>query len=682
MFNLKNRREFVNNKRANYMRASKSGDKRRRIYTAILIAILLVVTFCAGCGAKSPVENASEDEDSIIRRETAEILASMSLEQKIEQMIMPAFRSYKSDNEKQVTEVDDYIRDFIKNHRLGGVILFSENISGRSQTAAFNKALQEANAEGGSPTGLLIAVDQEGGSITRITMGCQTPGNMALGASDEANAASAGTLIGEELFVQGFNMDFAPVLDVNVNPSNPIIGVRSFSDNPERVGQFGKAFLQGLHSANIITTIKHFPGHGDTDTDSHTGLPSIDKTLEQLKECELIPFEMNCEETDLVMTAHIQFPQIEREKYTSKQSGEEITLPATLSKTIITGILRDEMGFHGVITTDAMNMDAIASHFEPLDAARLAINAGVDLLLMPTSMVVEELDSSLSEYVAGIAAMVKSGEISEERIDESAGRIISLKIRNGIMPDKLPAIDPEEAVRVVGSKEHHEREWDIALSGITIVKSDTLPPVSHEEKIALAVPYESEMNSISYGVLEYMEYAKETIGRDYDASGINIICYEEIQEWDLDAFVEGVDVVIGISALYGESELDPNSEDGIYTAFLDKLMAKAHEKGKRFVLISAQLPYDIARFTDADVIMACYSARGMMELPEASDDSEGSEYKAVKAYGPNLPAAIYTALGGNKKTGTLPVDIPRINEDYTYSDEILYERGTGLSYDE
>lgn len=233
------------------------------------------------------------------------------------------------------------------------------------------------------------------------------PGNMALGAADDVNVTKeAASVIGQELAALGINADFAPDVDVNSNPANPIIGIRSFSDDADAVAKHGAAFVRALNDTGVISTLKHFPGHGDTDTDSHTGLPMIDKSYNELKANELVPFKACIEAgSQMIMTAHIQYPQIEKTTYKSVLTGEDIYLPATLSKTIITDILRGDMGYDGVVVTDAMNMDAVAKHFDKFDAAKLAIEAGVDILLMPVDTSSTEGINSLDSYISTLTDM-------------------------------------------------------------------------------------------------------------------------------------------------------------------------------------------------------------------------------------------------------------------------------------
>ena len=234
----------------------------------------------------------------------------------------------------------------------------------------------------------MLAIDQEGGIVYRLGSGTALPGNMAIGATNDPKLAKeAGQIIGRELSALGLNVDFAPVLDTNNNPQNPVIGLRSFSSDPNRVAYLGIPMMKGIQDYNVAVAAKHFPGHGDTAVDSHTGLPLVDKSLAELEKLELLPFKKAMDAgVDLLMTAHIQYPQIEKDQVVSKETGEKIYVPATLSDDILTGLVRKKYGYKGVIVSDAMGMDAIAKNFGEVEAVKMAIKAGVDLVLMPTTL--------------------------------------------------------------------------------------------------------------------------------------------------------------------------------------------------------------------------------------------------------------------------------------------------------
>ncbi len=599
------------------------------------------------------------------------ILHDMTTEEKVEEMLMPDIRfwSEKNGDKAGVTELNTELTDMLKKHKFGGIILFADNIESDQQTAKLTGDLQKAYSTDNDKQKLFIAVDQEGGRVTRIGTGTQMPGNMALGATGDTECAKeAAKIIGSEIKSLGFNMDFAPVMDVNLNPSNPVIGIRSFSDSPEMTADFGCAFTDGLHEAGVISTLKHFPGHGDTHTDSHTGLPNIDKDLDTIRANELIPFDRCLKNgADMVMTAHIQYPEIETETYTSIKDGEEITLPATLSKAVIDGILRKEMGFDGVVITDAMDMAAVSENFSPMDSARLAINGGVDMMLMPVEMHSSEGTKAMEKYISDLVKTVEKGEISESRINESVLRILRLKEKYGLLSET-----PETEKALTGSKENHAKEWEIAEKCVTLLKNeDGLIPVKKGKSSAVIVPYDSQLNSAKYAVQRSIDE-----GVLEKNAVVSVESFEGIPEEDRESFVErtlsGNDVIIAVSALYNSNELDPSLETGWCSKMYDTLIKRAHEEGKKVVVLSAQLPYDAARYGSADAILCCYNARGMSEIP-------GDITGETPQYGPNIPAAIHAVFGGSDITGRLPVSIPELDSKYAYSDRILYERGAGIS---
>ena len=655
----------------------------RKKITALVLLMALALTACQKDRAGTQQEQkqeASEPEISIVvntehtedtqgdEKMIAEVLAGMTLEQKVSQLVMPAIRTWGTDeNAVPVTELNDALKDAIKTYQFGGIILFAQNTADAAQTAQLTTAIQEANAAGDATCALFIGVDQEGGMVARIGDGTQMPGNMALGATgDPSYARKAAGIIGEELSCMGLNVDFAPVLDVNSNPSNPVIGIRSFSDDPKVVAAFGKEYLAGLHEQKVIGAIKHFPGHGDTDTDSHSGLPSIDKSHEELRKLEWIPYQECLGDADMVMTAHIEFPQIEQETSVSKETGEEIFLPATLSQTMITDILREELGFEGVVVSDALEMKAISEHFDKTDAAKRMILAGVDLQLMPVSMRDEQEIAEMGAYLNSIVEAVRSGEIPQEQIDASVTRILRLKQKYGLLSKEAMGAAVSEGIASVGSRQHHKAEWEIASAAVTMPKCEghVLPLAAGSETVVL-IPDESQTLSVAY--------AAEKLQRDGilpSAGLIRAVCYAKRNASEAADLIGNAQNVIGIFALRSQKELDPKSEAGAGSAFLDAAILAAHAKGLPFVLISAQLPYDIARFGDADAILACYNAKGMEELP--------AEGKKNKQYGPNLPAAIYALYSDRMPTGALPVSVPKLADDYSYSDEILYGNGFGI----
>ena len=623
--------------------------------TALFMVLTLLLPGLALCGGTPSPE---------------EILAGMTTEQKVAQVLMPAFY-YRMDEEGKrvgVAQIYPEMEEMLRKYGFGGVIFNLQNAQENAAAARLVDAVQTANASVPGRTQLITCTDQEGGYVTRLGQGTQMPGGMALGAVNDLSVTeAAGRLIGEEVTAIGYSGSFGPVVDINSNPANPVIGIRSYGDRPEQVAAHGVAFVKGMHEAGALCTLKHFPGHGDTDTDSHTGLPCINKTYEELKAFELVPFQAGIDAgADMIMTAHIVYPQVEKGTYISVETGEEIGLPATLSKVILTDILRRDMGFTGLIVTDAMNMDAVARHFDLLDTAKLAIEAGVDLILRPVDTATLEGLAALEKYIHDVAAMADGGTLSMEALDASVLRVLSFKEKHGMLAPYESGSAEErarKAVVTVGSAAHHEEEFEIALKAVTPVKNENTLPLNREETVAVLVPNANMVKSAQYAVARLKDEGALPAETD-----IPVYHLSSMTVGDLKNLVQNTRHIIAVSASYSVGGMDPAAKAGADTALIDTVIVMAHAAGNDVTVISAHLPYDAAHYTAADAVVIAYGARGMSEDPR---DRDGG----VSQYGPNVPAALYLILSGRKMTGTLPVSIPKIDENGRFTDEILYPAG-------
>ena len=615
--------------------------------------------------------------------DTLEILLStMTLREKVAQMMIASFRVWQevpetADGEQpaeeppktNITELNDEIREMIARDHFGGILLFGENFQNPEQSLRLVSDLQTTNLNGGGIP-QLIFVDQEGGNVNRIPYSTIGVSNMALGASgDPENARKMAAIHGEEIELLGIQVDFAPVMDVNNNAANPVIGIRSFSDDPQTVADFGCAFLAGLHDTGAIAALKHFPGHGDTDTDSHTGFPLINSTYEELKKNELIPFQAAIDAgADLVMTAHIQYPQIEQGTYTSVSTGEQVYLPATMSRKILTDILRGDMGFDGLIVTDALDMQAITDNFSLEDTVKMTINAGVDLLILPC-VKDTNLFRQTETYVDTAAALVESGEIDEARINEAVLRILKLKSENGILYQTDFSVTEEQiaaAQNGIGSAAHRETEWQIAENALTLVKNDqnAFPLEMKEGEKTLILFADSCASRAGTGILaRLLLEEKQALPQDAE---IVVMQNTRDNEAECVQAAAEADHVILVYRTYSVSCMDPATDDGFSSGTFDKVIDTVHEKGKTVIVVSCQLPYDAARFPGADAILLTYWGSVMRELP-----AEGSSWSA------NLPAGLLACFGLYETNGKLPVNIPALDETWQPTDEIQWPRGYG-----
>jgi beta-N-acetylhexosaminidase len=362
------------------------------------------------------------------------IVANMTLDEKITQKIMPAFRNWTESNEsygRNVTLITSELEVYLKKYKFGGVDLYGMNTASIENTTKLCYEFQKISINS-SGIPMLLCTDQEGGSVARIGGGTITTGNMALGATQSyEDGKQAGLIIGEELKSLGINTDFAPVVDINTNPNNPIIGKRSFSSNTELVSKMAESFTIGLHSGSVLSTGKHFPGHGDTDVDSHSSLPVINKTLEELNQNEFIPFKYNLNNLDCIMTAHIALPKIDN----LTDGVNNITLPATLSYKVLTEILRNQMRYQGLIITDAMEMKAIQENFNESDSLIRAFAAGNDIVLQPFAIYSLSDESKVQRMIDDVKIAIENHQynLTEEKVDESVKRILKQKQKQGIM---------------------------------------------------------------------------------------------------------------------------------------------------------------------------------------------------------------------------------------------------------
>lgn len=381
----------------------------------ILILLIMGAIFFLGCREKNidkdmkknnnsnneMIDINNKEEDIKENDKILEKLEGMSLDEKIGQMIIVGFEGQY---------IDENIKSLILDKYIGGVIFFRSNVGSLEDVISLTNEFKSLNINNKNP--LFIAVDEEGGEVSRTPDEfLEIPIAQYIGEFNSENINyNLGKILADELKIQGYNMDFAPSLDILSNPYNTVIGNRAYGTTADIVSRLGIKTMEGIRDEGIISVIKHFPGHGDTDVDSHYGLPLVEKSLDELKELEFIPFENAIKNgADVVMISHILLTNIDNEN------------PATMSKEIITNILRNYMKFNGVVITDDMTMGAIIENYNIGEASVKSINAGSDIIL-----VCNGYDNELN-VINSIKDSVTSGVITEERINESVYRILKLK---------------------------------------------------------------------------------------------------------------------------------------------------------------------------------------------------------------------------------------------------------------
>lgn len=494
------------------------------------------------------------------------VLARMTLEQKVGQVFMLGFVG---------TTLTDENRAFIQGLHLGGVTLFGRNIVNGEQLARLDGDLQSV----ADPVPLFISVDQEGGLVVRVTDGATIfPGNMAVGATgDPAVAREISAASATELLAMGVNMDLGPVVDVNTNPMNPVIGVRSFGSNADLVSSFASESVDGIQSTGVSAVAKHFPGHGDTSVDSHRDLPVVPYPLERLQSLELLPFQAAMRAgVDGIMTGHLYLPSIEPQP----------DLPATLSRRVLTGLLREQLGYQGLILTDALDMDAIKKDRGAAEAAIDAFDAGADMLLV--AGINSDDRMHLGDGPPALLAAVQSGRISEERLNASVLRILEAKARRGILTGAVaPPSVPDPSV--LNSAEHRALALDVARRAVTLQRDDAhLLPLDPSSKIV---------------VLEMPAPTRSDVVDDELASSL------------LDAVKQFAPGAVGTTTRYALQAA--RSADVVVLGTFDlaqdasqvQLARQIAATGKPVVMVSLRGPYDAAVANQIGTVLAVYGDR-------------------------------------------------------------------------
>ncbi|MER7010636.1 glycoside hydrolase family 3 protein [Saccharopolyspora sp. NPDC000359] len=407
-------------------------------------------------------------------QQPADLLRDMTLEEKVGQLFVTyaygrgAHTPHPQNKEEFGVDTPAQV---VQKYHLGGIIHFAwtDSLHDPRQIAELSNGLQDAAVNSGAGVPLLISTDQEQGQVTRIhEPATQFPGNMALGAGrSPEDAERAAAITGQELRAMGLNQNFAPSGDVNVNPANPVIGVRSFSSDPALAAQLTAAQIRGYEDSagpgeTVSASVKHFPGHGDTNQDSHEALPVIEHDRQQWEQLDAPPFkEAIAAGTDAVMSAHIVVPKLD-------DSGE----PSTLSPNVLTGMLREELGHQGVIVTDSLQMDGVRQKHPDAEIPVLALKAGADMLLMP---------QDLQVAIDGVLNAVRSGELSEQRIDQSVERILALKSGRGVLAN--PFVDVSKVDQIVGGPEHLAEAQAITDRSTTLLRNDGVLPLKPPAKM-------------------------------------------------------------------------------------------------------------------------------------------------------------------------------------------------------
>lgn len=621
-------------------------NRQLRCVLYLLVVCMTPLSFLSACSEKVPLPP-----------------GELTLREKIAQKIMLDIRYYCPDGDVEkggrcrqpVTELPRDLSRLIEDSGIGGIILFADNLDNSAQIVRLNHSLQKAALRSRPGVPLLIAVDQEGGRVNRLPRkeAAAFAGNMAIGATyarhGDAYARSTAAVMAAQLRQLGFNVNFAPALDVNSNPDNPVINVRSYSEDPQVVADLGAASVTAFQGEKIAAAVKHFPGHGDTAVDSHTGLPRVERSARQARETDLLPFAQVIEQASpaMVMTAHIQYPALDDSQLQSV-SGEMVTVPATLSRVILTDLLRGDFGYEGVVVTDALDMAGISKYFSPADAVVHTFAAGADIALMPIKIRYPQQLRDLSALIDRVAEAVEGGMLSLDEIDSSVERIYALK--HQYVDADWVTRSPQENIRLAkqvmadsNAEKLAESLAAAALSPIYPVRSGVLPIVdSSTAHIQIIAPSE-EVGEAFRLALAQVSSAEVELLSPHNALSV-------LQQ-------QTADVLLVVSIVPQENAVERGGVDDLqkirqpplgaqerYRIYRDSLQV-ARERGSKTVFISMRSPYEAAKFRDlADLNIASYDYKGYI-------DEEG------RLHGPIYVALARALASDQPLTGVLPVTV-------------------------
>ncbi|MHB8596059.1 MAG: glycoside hydrolase family 3 protein [Ktedonobacteraceae bacterium] len=546
--------------------------------------------------------------------------SAMSQEELIGQVLAVGFH--------QPTPSQDSI-DLLQKYHVGNVILFQRNIQSAQQVQELTTRLQSIAQEAGHRQPLLIMLDQENGMVRRFGKNTTIfPGNMALGAiGSEQIAFDVALATGRELQALGINMNLAPVMDVNNNPANPVIGVRSFGEDPRQVARLGIAMMRGYRAAGILTCLKHFPGHGDTTVDSHLALPVIPHDMERLEAIELVPFKSaiaagmgrvgrvgsvgSVGSVDSVMIAHMYLPALMQNEM----------LPATLSHAVVTELLRKKLGFEGLIISDCMEMQAVSATIGSEQGTVRALRAGIDLVLISHTFTRQQ------GSIEAIKVALQNGALSEERIQEAAERVLQLKARS-LSWDNVP--DTKE-LAVIGNKTHQQlRDHAYELSTTVVKDEDTLLPLrlQAEQRLCLLFLQPSSFTLAIDAGLSSEALVEQIRKRHALIDIISITSVPTLDEYQhINQAVDEAFVTIVVTA---NANLNP---------YQGELVQQLLQKRRPIIGVAAYNPYDLLAFPELGTYLVTY------------------EYTQ-----PAFAALVRVLFGEISAQGHLPVSIPGLYE--------------------
>lgn len=575
-----------------------------------------------------------------------------------------------------VTELPKELAQMISTSNVGGIVLFAENVQEIAQVVKLTHDIQQAAVKSAHGKPLIISMDQEGGRVARFAKMTGFAGNMAIGASYPQHgthfATQVNAVIAKELKALGINNNYAPVVDVNTNVDNPVINTRSFGESASQVSELGASAVSAIQAQGVMATLKHFPGHGDTHVDSHLGLPRVDHDRATIDQVDLAPFAWAIEHANpaMIMTAHIQYPTLDNSLFVSK-SGDKLIRPATMSRKILTTLLREEMKFEGIIATDALDMAGVTHFFTDVEAVVETFAAGADIAVMPFKVRTPKDIDNFYHYIKAVAkALTLRIELDEYQLaefEQSIARLNRYKKQYVELDGKSVVQQLASANTIIANKNHIITEQALASAAVTLLKNNQLLPLTSAgiKRLHLVVANKQELAALTYATNKVLQ----SIMPKSDVEEIQIshfiadnIVDNSEKSKQMKSQLSEADVVIAtldiktasLVDLGGMDDLTPSygsaaqqQEKLTYATFLKQQLTLAHKLKTPSILIAKGSPFLINEYSElADSVLLNF-------------DDRLFENNNQQIISPGFNASMAVIFNEKKVQGELPVTLKK-----------------------
>ncbi|KGJ91631.1 glycoside hydrolase family 3 protein [Colwellia psychrerythraea] len=571
-----------------------------------------------------------------------------------------------------VTVLPNELAQLIRSTNVGGIVLFAENVQEIAQVVKLNHDIQQAALQSPQAKPLIISMDQEGGRVARFTKMTTFAGNMAIGASYQQHgthfASQVNGVIAKELKALGINNNYAPVVDVNTNVDNPVINTRSFGESPEQVAELGASAVNAIQAQGVMATLKHFPGHGDTHVDSHLGLPRVDHDRTTIDKVDLAPFAWAIKHSDpaMIMTAHIQYPTLDDSVFVSK-NGEKLIRPATMSRKILTNLLREDMAFEGIIATDALDMAGVSHFFSEVEAVVETFIAGADLAVMPFKVRTPADIVAFNDFIKAVAKSlrqrIEQGNYHAEEFKESVARLNKYKEQYVDVSDLSLAQQILTAKSIIANDHHLDTEQALADAAVTVLKDNQRLPLNATtiKHIHLVVANQRELEALNYATANAL--AKKLSKSELAAVKVSTFVAETNQfDAQAESLLAQSDVVIATVDIKTASLVDLGGMDDLkpsygsaaqqqqklsYATLLKQVLIVANKIKTPAILIAKGSPFLINEYSElADTVLLNFDDRVYLDINQ-------------QAVSPGFNASMAVIVNEVKEQGQLPVTLKK-----------------------